>query len=238
MAVEFSSSCRPMSPGESRCGEDPGADDDGDEQRRCRRPRPVTLRPRVGRRISSTGRRRSPGAGALGGEVAERSGRGRASAARSEPVVGPVAVPLGLDEARRRAARGGGGSRAAGRRRAPRRGGRRTAPRRRAAATIRHRNGSASDLQELEGRCRFQINAHLHGLWLIWTRTSNQIYSVRLNLKMAAPNIARPSSTTIPASASEGTGQPHHVTPGASVCRVASEMSRWLNTSRRIGSTP
>ena len=62
-------------------------------------------------------------------------------------------------------------------------------------------------------------------------------HSVRENRQIAAPIIARPSSSTMAASNNGGRCQSHQLTPGSSVWRADSEMSRWLNTSRRIGST-
>ena len=62
-------------------------------------------------------------------------------------------------------------------------------------------------------------------------------HSVRENRQIATPSIARPSSSTMPASNSGGRCQPNQVTPGSSVRRAVSETSRWLNTRWRIGST-
>jgi anti-sigma regulatory factor (Ser/Thr protein kinase) len=62
-------------------------------------------------------------------------------------------------------------------------------------------------------------------------------YSLALNSQIAMPSITSPSASTTNASSSAGTCQPHQVTPGSSLARAAALMSRWLNTSRRIGST-
>ncbi len=68
-------------------------------------------------------------------------------------------------------------------------------------------------------------------------RDATRAHSVRLNRQIATPIIARPRSRTMPASNTGGRRQPHQVTPGSSVRRADSEMSRWLNTRWRIGST-
>jgi anti-sigma regulatory factor (Ser/Thr protein kinase) len=62
-------------------------------------------------------------------------------------------------------------------------------------------------------------------------------YSLALNSQIAMPSITRPRASTTSASSRAGTCQPHQVTPGSSLARAAALMSRWLNTSRRIGST-
>jgi anti-sigma regulatory factor (Ser/Thr protein kinase) len=62
-------------------------------------------------------------------------------------------------------------------------------------------------------------------------------YSVALNSQIAIPSINSPSPSTTATSSAVGTRQPNHVTPGSSVRRASSEMSMWLKTSRRIGST-
>ncbi len=62
-------------------------------------------------------------------------------------------------------------------------------------------------------------------------------YSVALNSQIAIPSITSPSTATTAISSAVGTRHPNHVTPGSSVARAAGVMSRWLNTSRRIGST-
>lgn len=62
-------------------------------------------------------------------------------------------------------------------------------------------------------------------------------YSVALNSQIATPSITSPRASTTPTSSRLGTRQPNHVTPGSSARRASSVMSRWLNTSRRIGST-
>jgi hypothetical protein len=62
-------------------------------------------------------------------------------------------------------------------------------------------------------------------------------HSFRENCRIATPIRARPSSSTMPSSNTGGRCQPHQVTPGSSVRLAVSEMSRWSNTSRRIGST-
>ncbi len=57
-------------------------------------------------------------------------------------------------------------------------------------------------------------------------------------LAMAIANIARPSASTIPTSSERGhVPAPPGDARGRAVRRAASEMSRWSNTSRRIGST-
>lgn len=62
-------------------------------------------------------------------------------------------------------------------------------------------------------------------------------HSVALNCQIAAPSISSPSPTITAASTPEGTLQPHQCTPASRARRAAGEMCRWLNTSRRIGST-
>ncbi len=62
-------------------------------------------------------------------------------------------------------------------------------------------------------------------------------YSVRWNSAMAIPSMARPITATIPSDNPTGTDQPPHVTPGASVCRAAGLMLKWLNTASRMGAT-
>ena len=68
-------------------------------------------------------------------------------------------------------------------------------------------------------------------------QVAEDVYSVALNSQIAIASITSPSATITPASSSAGTCQPHQVTPGSSARRAAGEMLRWLNTSRRIGST-
>jgi anti-sigma regulatory factor (Ser/Thr protein kinase) len=62
-------------------------------------------------------------------------------------------------------------------------------------------------------------------------------YSLALNSQIAIPSMISPSASTTSTSSAVGTRQPNHVTPGSSVARASGVMSRWLNTSRRIGST-
>ena len=62
-------------------------------------------------------------------------------------------------------------------------------------------------------------------------------YSLALNSQIAIPSMINPSTRTTSTSSPVGTLQPNHVTPGSSVLRASSLMSRWLKTSRRIGST-
>jgi hypothetical protein len=62
-------------------------------------------------------------------------------------------------------------------------------------------------------------------------------YSLALNSQIAIPSITSPSTATTAISSAVGTRHPNHVTPGSSTWRASSVMSRWLNTSRRIGST-
>jgi anti-sigma regulatory factor (Ser/Thr protein kinase) len=62
-------------------------------------------------------------------------------------------------------------------------------------------------------------------------------YSLALNSQIAIPSMTSPSASTTRISSAVGTRQPNHVTPGSSVWRASSVMSRWLKTSRRIGST-
>ena len=62
-------------------------------------------------------------------------------------------------------------------------------------------------------------------------------YSLALNSQIAIPSMTSPSASTTRISSAVGTRQPNHVTPGSSVLRASSVMSRWLKTSRRIGST-
>ena len=62
-------------------------------------------------------------------------------------------------------------------------------------------------------------------------------YSLALNSQIAIPSITSPRTATAAISSTVGTLQPNHVTPGSSARLASSLMSRWLNTSRRIGST-
>ena len=62
-------------------------------------------------------------------------------------------------------------------------------------------------------------------------------HSARANLQIAAATIPTPISSTIATSSSGGTCQPNQVTPGSSVRRAVSEISRWSNIRWRIGST-
>jgi anti-sigma regulatory factor (Ser/Thr protein kinase) len=62
-------------------------------------------------------------------------------------------------------------------------------------------------------------------------------YSLALNSQIAIPSMTSPSARTTSTSSPVGTLQPNQVTPGSSVWRASSVMSRWLKTSRRIGST-
>ena len=62
-------------------------------------------------------------------------------------------------------------------------------------------------------------------------------YSLALNSQIAIPSMISPSASTTKTSSAVGTLQPNQVTPGSSVLRASSEMSRWLKTSRLIGST-
>jgi serine/threonine-protein kinase RsbW len=62
-------------------------------------------------------------------------------------------------------------------------------------------------------------------------------YSLALNSQIAIPSMTSPSATMTRISSAVGTRQPNHVTPGSSVLRASSLMSRWLKTSRLIGST-
>jgi anti-sigma regulatory factor (Ser/Thr protein kinase) len=62
-------------------------------------------------------------------------------------------------------------------------------------------------------------------------------YSLALNSQIAIPSMINPSTRTTSTSSPVGTLQPNHVTPGSSVSRASSLTSRWLKTSRRIGST-
>ena len=58
-----------------------------------------------------------------------------------------------------------------------------------------------------------------------------------LNSTIAIPAMATPISATIPSDRARGTVQPNQDTPGASACRAAGLMFRWLKTARRIGAT-
>ena len=68
-------------------------------------------------------------------------------------------------------------------------------------------------------------------------RRGDPTHSVAPNSQIATASMARPSARTTPASKTGGRCQPHQVTPGSSAARAAVLMWRWLNTSRRIGST-
>jgi anti-sigma regulatory factor (Ser/Thr protein kinase) len=63
------------------------------------------------------------------------------------------------------------------------------------------------------------------------------LYSLALNSQIAIPSITSPSTSTTATSSSVGTRQPNHVTPGSNARLASSVMSRWLKTSRLIGST-
>jgi serine/threonine-protein kinase RsbW len=65
----------------------------------------------------------------------------------------------------------------------------------------------------------------------------NILYSLALNSQIAIPSMISPSASTTKISSAVGTRQPNHVTPGSSVARACGVMSRWLKTSRLIGST-
>ncbi len=62
-------------------------------------------------------------------------------------------------------------------------------------------------------------------------------YSLALNSQIAIPSITSPSTATTAISSAVGTRHPNQVTPGSSAWRARGVMSRWLKTSRRIGST-
>jgi len=62
-------------------------------------------------------------------------------------------------------------------------------------------------------------------------------YSLALNSQIAIPSMTTPSTATTAISSAVGTRHPNQVTPGSSTRRASSVMSRWLNTSLRIGST-
>src|ERR1700743_3595291 len=62
-------------------------------------------------------------------------------------------------------------------------------------------------------------------------------HSVLVNSMMAMVIMTRPISATMPRERPRGTVQPPQDTPGASLCRAAGLMLRWLNTARRMGST-
>jgi serine/threonine-protein kinase RsbW len=62
-------------------------------------------------------------------------------------------------------------------------------------------------------------------------------YSLALNSQIAIPSMSSPSASTTRISSAVGTLQPNQLTPGSSVARASGVMSRWLNTSRLIGST-
>jgi anti-sigma regulatory factor (Ser/Thr protein kinase) len=62
-------------------------------------------------------------------------------------------------------------------------------------------------------------------------------YSLALNSQIAIPSMTSPSTAITATSSAVGTRHPNHVTPGSSAWRACGAMSRWLKTSRRIGST-
>jgi hypothetical protein len=84
-------------------------------------------------------------------------------------------------------------------------------------------------------RLRSGYSARRTSAAVLWWKPAG--YSVRLNSQIAIPSIPSPSAMITITSSTTGTCQPHQVIPGSSTRRAAGEIVRWLNTSRRIGST-